>query len=146
MLLWSDLSSPGFYSGCLLFGLVSLSSEIFCRSQSYFTTGGLPPISSSWHQAPWDPRPDFFFRLNSWLAWVWLYSVGLDWQKTPFISVSKEMFITQRSAGFQQSLSKEMSVYHSVTCWFPGIYFPGNVSADLFPSNESTCHNILPIT
>jgi hypothetical protein len=27
------------------------------QSQSYFTTGGLPPISSSWRQAPWDPRP-----------------------------------------------------------------------------------------
>jgi hypothetical protein len=31
------------------------------QSQSYFTTGGLPPISSTWRQAPWDPRPDFFF-------------------------------------------------------------------------------------
>jgi hypothetical protein len=30
-------------------------------SQSYFTTGGLPSITSSWRQAPWDPRPDFFF-------------------------------------------------------------------------------------
>jgi hypothetical protein len=27
------------------------------KIQSYFTTGSLPPISSSWHQAPWDPRP-----------------------------------------------------------------------------------------
>jgi hypothetical protein len=35
------------------------------QSQSYSTTGGLPPISSSWRQAPWDPRPDFFFQLNS---------------------------------------------------------------------------------
>jgi hypothetical protein len=32
-----------------------------CCCQSYFTTGGLPPISSSWRQAPWDPRPDLFF-------------------------------------------------------------------------------------
>jgi hypothetical protein len=31
------------------------------QSQSYFTTGGLPPISSSWRQAPWGPRPEFFF-------------------------------------------------------------------------------------
>jgi hypothetical protein len=31
------------------------------ESYSYFTTGGLPPISSSWHQAPWHPRPVFFF-------------------------------------------------------------------------------------
>jgi hypothetical protein len=31
------------------------------KSQSYFTTCGLPPISSSWRQAPWDPRPEFLF-------------------------------------------------------------------------------------
>jgi hypothetical protein len=29
------------------------------RSQSYFTTGGLPPISSSWRQAPWVTSTDF---------------------------------------------------------------------------------------
>jgi hypothetical protein len=35
------------------------------QNQSYFTTGGLPPISSSWRQASWDPRPVFFFlKLN----------------------------------------------------------------------------------
>jgi hypothetical protein len=33
-------------------------------SQSYFTTRGFPPISSSWRQAPWDSRPDFF-HLNT---------------------------------------------------------------------------------
>jgi hypothetical protein len=32
------------------------------QSRSYFTTGDLPPISSSWHQAPWDPRPVLFFN------------------------------------------------------------------------------------
>jgi hypothetical protein len=32
-------------------------------SQSYFTTGGLPPISSSWRQALWDSRPAFSFQL-----------------------------------------------------------------------------------
>jgi hypothetical protein len=31
------------------------------QSQSYFTTGGLPPIISSWRQAPWDPRPEIYF-------------------------------------------------------------------------------------
>jgi hypothetical protein len=31
------------------------------QSQSYFTTGGLRPISLSWCQAPWDPRPEIFF-------------------------------------------------------------------------------------
>jgi hypothetical protein len=35
------------------------------QSQNYLTIGGLPPISSSWCQAPWDPRPGFFSQLNS---------------------------------------------------------------------------------
>jgi hypothetical protein len=35
-------------------------------SQKYFTTGGLPPISSSWRQAPWDSRhSNVIFQLNS---------------------------------------------------------------------------------
>jgi hypothetical protein len=34
-------------------------------SKSYFATGGLPPISSPWRQAPWDSRPwILFFQLN----------------------------------------------------------------------------------
>jgi hypothetical protein len=32
------------------------------QNQSYFTTGGLLPISSSWGQAPWDSRSEFFFQ------------------------------------------------------------------------------------
>jgi hypothetical protein len=32
------------------------------QSNSYFTTGSLPPISSSWHQAPWDSRPETSFN------------------------------------------------------------------------------------
>jgi hypothetical protein len=36
------------------------------ESQSYFMTGGLPPVSLSWCQAPWEPQPEiFFFQLNS---------------------------------------------------------------------------------
>jgi hypothetical protein len=35
------------------------------KSQSYFTTGGLPPNSSSWRQAPWDSRPVIFSQLNT---------------------------------------------------------------------------------
>jgi hypothetical protein len=31
------------------------------QSQSYFTVGCLPPISSSWCQAPWDSRPENIF-------------------------------------------------------------------------------------
>jgi hypothetical protein len=34
------------------------------QSQSYFTTGGLRPISSSWWQVPWDSRhSNFIFQL-----------------------------------------------------------------------------------
>jgi hypothetical protein len=35
------------------------------QRQIYFTTGGLPHISSSWRQAPWESRPVFFFQLNT---------------------------------------------------------------------------------
>jgi hypothetical protein len=35
------------------------------QSQSYFTTGSLLSISSSWHQAPWNPWPVIFFQLNT---------------------------------------------------------------------------------
>jgi hypothetical protein len=36
------------------------------QSQSCFTTGGLPPISLSWRQPPWDSRPvTFLFQLNT---------------------------------------------------------------------------------
>jgi hypothetical protein len=31
------------------------------ESQSYFTTGGLLPINSSWRQTPWGSRPKLFF-------------------------------------------------------------------------------------
>jgi hypothetical protein len=44
--------------------LLSAVSGLFTvrvKSQSYFTTGDLPPIRSSWRQAPWDPRPVIFF-------------------------------------------------------------------------------------
>jgi hypothetical protein len=34
------------------------------QSRSYFTTDGLPPISSSSQHAPWDPPQRFFFHLN----------------------------------------------------------------------------------
>jgi hypothetical protein len=38
------------------------------QSQSYFTTGCLPPISSSWRKAPSDSRPVILFS-NWTLAW-----------------------------------------------------------------------------
>jgi hypothetical protein len=40
--------------------LHSLTVNWACQSQTCFTTGGLPPISSSWRQVLWDSRPVFF--------------------------------------------------------------------------------------
>jgi hypothetical protein len=34
------------------------------QSQSCFTTGGLPPISSSWRQDSWDSLPEFYYFLH----------------------------------------------------------------------------------
>jgi hypothetical protein len=41
-----------------------VQSQSQSQSQSYFTTGGLPPISSSWRQTPWDSRPEIFLQLS----------------------------------------------------------------------------------
>jgi hypothetical protein len=40
----------------------ALTDWIQSQSQSYFTTGGLPPITSSWRQFPWVHDQ----KLNSW--------------------------------------------------------------------------------
>jgi hypothetical protein len=37
------------------------SDPIQSQRQSYFTTGSILPISSSWRQATWDPRPVILF-------------------------------------------------------------------------------------
>jgi hypothetical protein len=66
------------------------------QSQSYFTTGDLPPISSSWRQAPRDSRPEIlFFRLNPCghtpnvtssptRGWVCLLWIGLAFVKCTY--------------------------------------------------------------
>jgi hypothetical protein len=45
---------------------VYLSASV-SQSQSYFMTGTIPPISSSWRRAPWDSQQEFFFspKLNT---------------------------------------------------------------------------------
>jgi hypothetical protein len=57
----ASYDSKGYGGGIRFHTEVTLN----CQIQIYFTTSGLSPISSSWRQAPWDPRPDFFFRVNS---------------------------------------------------------------------------------
>jgi hypothetical protein len=44
-----------------------LHSVRVSQSQSYFATGDLPPISSSWSQVPWNPRSIFFSTEHLWL-------------------------------------------------------------------------------
>jgi hypothetical protein len=51
----------------LFYCLTALEAFRSLSSSSYFTTGGLPPISSPWRQAPWRSRPEIFFpQLNTW--------------------------------------------------------------------------------
>jgi hypothetical protein len=62
-------------------------SNWITHSYSYFTTGGLPQIDSSWRQVSWNPRPVLcFFQLNtcghisyviSCLTWGWICRLQL---------------------------------------------------------------------
>jgi hypothetical protein len=56
------------------------------ESQSYFTTGGIPPINSSLRRTPWDSRPELFSQLNtcghspyitSSMTWGWVCNLQL---------------------------------------------------------------------
>jgi hypothetical protein len=49
------------------------------QSQSYFATGGLAPINSSWRQAPWDPRLEIFL-FNRTLAVIVFYARSSWWE------------------------------------------------------------------
>jgi hypothetical protein len=58
---------------CQLANLPTLKTRLssnYSHSQSYFTTGGLSPISSSWRQAPWDPQQVFFFNTCGYSPYV----------------------------------------------------------------------------
>jgi hypothetical protein len=67
---WEGLVFEGTQCNFPRAGSASLPIHSVCdistksESQSYFTTGGLTPVSSSWRQAPWDPWP-VFFQLNT---------------------------------------------------------------------------------
>jgi hypothetical protein len=72
------------------------------RVQSYFTTGGLPPISSSWQQAPWDSQPVFFFQMNTYrhspyvissLTRGWVYHLQL------LLVLASAVFLKSKSCG-----------------------------------------------
>jgi hypothetical protein len=53
--------------------------SVITESQGYFTTGCLPPISSSWRQVPWNSRPVILFP-NRTLAVIIRMSHPLSWE------------------------------------------------------------------
>jgi hypothetical protein len=61
-------SLPIYWGVTLLALSHALLSPRFSHSQNHFTTYGLQPISSSLHQASWDPQPVFFFSTE--LLWL----------------------------------------------------------------------------
>jgi hypothetical protein len=65
---WVPFSSPPTTRRATVELFEPASTSVNCthlQSQSYFATGGLPPITSSWCQPPWDPRPEtFLFNWN----------------------------------------------------------------------------------
>jgi hypothetical protein len=53
------------------------------KSKSKFMTAGLPPVSSSWRQAPWESQPEIFFfnwtlavipssLMRRWVCLLWI--------------------------------------------------------------------------
>jgi hypothetical protein len=52
-------------------------------SQNYFTTGGLPPISSSWRQAPWDSRSEVLF--SNWTLVVMVLMQHPLWREDRYV-------------------------------------------------------------
>jgi hypothetical protein len=114
------------------------------QSQSHFTTGGLPPISSSWRQAPWDSRPGFFFLQLSpcghspyatsslkgrWVCLLWIF---LAFRQANGRTTKSQLyaFITtlhgpNRKHRFQQ-----------FPCCCLRIRCHGNVFTELLPNNE----------
>jgi hypothetical protein len=59
-----------------LFGECSFNQS---QSQSYFTTGALPPISSSWRQAPWNSLDTWVYNpyVTSPPTWGWVCRLQL---------------------------------------------------------------------
>jgi hypothetical protein len=57
--------------------------QLKSQSQSYFATGGLPPITSSWRQAPWDPR---YIYLFNWTLAVIVFMQRRLWREDGLVS------------------------------------------------------------
>jgi hypothetical protein len=97
-------------------------SEEQSQSQSYFTTGDLPPVSTSWCQAPWDSRPEIlFFQLEP--KNLYLFSFYMIWiaQKTtpPKILLLFCIFVEHGNASTKPLPSNVMRGYkYTHTDWW----------------------------
>jgi hypothetical protein len=79
------------------------------QSQSYFTTGSLPQISSSWCQAPWDSRRDlfFFFFFGNWNLVFIIRMEHPSWREDGFVSYILDIL----------ALSSSLLIAHIACYW-----------------------------
>jgi hypothetical protein len=99
------------------------------QAQNYFTTGGLPPISSSWNWVPWGSWPKVFLQLNRCdhspyvassmtIRWVCLLRIGFAFVKCTYRTYSRLLkilpFAKYTSPLSVQALESRSYVY--LTC------------------------------
>jgi hypothetical protein len=94
------------------------------QNQNYFRTGGLPLISSSWRQAPWDPRKEIFsteplrysrYEISSMRRWGCLLWICLAFRQEyvwhMYHIIENSSFCTIRkssvSAGFAEQIMRD---------------------------------------
>jgi hypothetical protein len=96
--------------------------QLALSSQSYFTTGGLPPISSSWRHALWNSRhSNLIFQLN---AWGYIPNVASSMTRELVCHV--QLLLALVSAIFSSlSLSNLCSPHDLVETLFPAVFSYG---------------------
>jgi hypothetical protein len=125
------------------------SSHSQCQSQSHFTTGGLPPISSSWRQDPWESRPVFFFQLNpcnhspyvtSSLTRGWVYRLQF------LLAFASTVILRSEPRGtHDRVLLSQIRDFPNLEGQVPVFISPRNRVAQLYPRNWVTFSS-LPTT
>jgi hypothetical protein len=107
------------------------------RSQSYFTTGGLPPISSSLRQAPWNTRPVILFsnwtltvidspNVTSFLTRGWVFRLYL------LLYLAIAVILRSESRGTHDHILLSR-IRDSPNLQVPIFIYPGNSVALLYP-------------
>jgi hypothetical protein len=108
-----------------------------CQSQSYFTTGGLSPISSSWRQTPRDSRhSNFIFQQNicgyspyvrSSLTRGWVCRLQL------LLVLASAVILRSESRGTRDILLSQIPDSHNLEGHVPVFISPRNRVARLNP-------------